>query len=113
MFSTFLITSFQSCKTFDATIETRDTCRVHNCEMNVARTWIKYGRRPMKAKIEADSFDYPNTKQYHYGGCRIADDRPRIYKYYYCQECNKLAKKERKKHESTTLTKKHTGDTLK
>jgi hypothetical protein len=88
-----LILSIQSCKTFDATVGTDEMCKVHDEKMKVARTWIKYGLRPIKAKIESENFEYPNTKQYHYGGCVIGKGRPRIFKYYYCSVCNKAAKK--------------------
>jgi hypothetical protein len=100
-----IMTAFQSCKTFDAAVESRATCGVHECEMKVARTWIKYGRRPMKTKLESDPFEYPNTKTYHYGGCMVRKERPRIYKYYYCGQCQQLAKEESKKQKSTGLAK--------
>ena len=92
MIALIVILSLHSCRTFDATVGANEKCKVHDERMKVARTWIKYGRRPMEAIIESDSSEYPNPKQYYYGGCRIEKGRAKLYKYYYCSMCNKAAK---------------------
>ena len=111
IFFVFLtITCAQSCKTIDATIGAKEYCRVHDQKMKKTRTFIKYGYR-IQNSVSTDFFEYPNPKINYFGGCVVRKGRPRIYKYYFCTQCNKAKEKEKEKHENTTFYIRNAGFT--